>query len=232
MQKGTQLQTASRPNKDQLSKVLYDFYQKPIAQVSSELFFTIGAIIFFAIFAIKPTIITMTDLIKEIEDKRTTSEALTKKVTALSTVQTEYYTLQEQFPALDQVIPTVPNADRFLQILEKVASENRLSITSLQMKEVPQVPIEAETSFSKLQPNSSIVTISISGEYSGIKSFIKTINASQPLMTVDSISFTNSKKSDSTLGLVATINLQIHYYDKKSETKETATQQETEEISL
>ena len=61
-------------------KFLFTFYQKPIAQVSTELFFTIGATIFFAAFAIRPTILTMTDLVKEIQDKREAEEKLNQKV--------------------------------------------------------------------------------------------------------------------------------------------------------
>ena len=227
-----QPKTSSKINKDQLSRVLYDFYQKPIAQVSTELFFTIGAIIFFAIFAIRPTIITMTDLIKEIEDKKKTSEALTKKVTALSTVQTEYYTLQDQFPLLDDIIPSVPNPDRLLQIIEKIASENQISITSMQMKEVP-FPEENDLSFSQKQPTTTALTISITGEYAAIKTFIKTINNSKPLITVDSISFVNSTKNNTTLGLVATIHAEAHYYTASADNKESSNQSEsTDEISL
>jgi hypothetical protein len=56
--------------RQKLIRNLNAFYQKPVAKVSLELFLSVGTIIFFAMFAIRPTLLTMSDLVKEIEDKR------------------------------------------------------------------------------------------------------------------------------------------------------------------
>ncbi len=71
--------------RSQLTTTLLQFYDKPIAKVSLELFFTVAAVIVFALFAIRPTLSTMGKLIKELEDKQALNQKLAQKVAALST---------------------------------------------------------------------------------------------------------------------------------------------------
>ncbi len=91
----------------QLKTTLLKFYKQPVGKVSTELFLSIFTIIFFAVFAIKPTLTTMSDLVKEIEDKQKLNKQMQQKVTALATAQTEYEKFQDQFYLLDQSLPTV-----------------------------------------------------------------------------------------------------------------------------
>jgi hypothetical protein len=70
-------------DRTQLMSALNDFYHKPVAMVSLELFLSIGAVVFFAIFAVRPTLLTMADLIKEIEDKRALDQQLQQKIASL-----------------------------------------------------------------------------------------------------------------------------------------------------
>ena len=73
--------------RQQLTNTLVEFYNQPIAKVSLELFLSIVAVIFFAIFAIRPTLLTMSDLIKELQEKEVLNEKLSQKTAALSSVQ-------------------------------------------------------------------------------------------------------------------------------------------------
>ncbi len=105
-----------------------NFYQRPVAKVSLELFFSIGAVLFFAVFAIRPTLLTMSDLIKELEDKRNLDQQLSQKIAALSTAQASFLGAQNRLVVLDEAIPTSPQFIYSLKLLEKVASDNRLVI--------------------------------------------------------------------------------------------------------
>lgn len=198
---------------DQAKKALMAFYQKPVAQVSTELFFTIGAIIFFALFAIRPTIITMTELVKEIEDKEKLSDGLGKKVTTLSSVSQEYFALQDRLVFVEEVIPEDPNPQRSLKVIEKIASDNSLSITSLQLQEIPQTP-DASVSFSQKEPLTLAVAATIEGEYLSIRKFIDDLVQTRPLITVESIAFTQSLDSEENQRLSANLAITLHYFGK------------------
>jgi Tfp pilus assembly protein PilO len=198
---------------EQAKKFLLTFYEKPIAQVSTELFFTIAATIFFAAFAIRPTIITMTELVKEIEDKRKTVELLKRKVAALSTVQNQYFTLQDRFYLLDETVPTVPAFERTLKIIERVASDLQISITSMQIQTFPVTSME-DIPFSHKKPQLINVTLGVTGSYQQIRSFTDQIGNLRPLLTIDSISVSSGERSESQDFLTATFTIQGYYYGK------------------
>ena len=68
-----------------------------MAKASVELFLSIlrhpCSLLFFSI---RPTLLTMSDLIKEIQDKENLDKQLSQKIASLSTVQPLYLRLQDQ----------------------------------------------------------------------------------------------------------------------------------------
>ncbi|MEO8581487.1 MAG: type 4a pilus biogenesis protein PilO [Patescibacteria group bacterium] len=215
----------------QAKRFLLEFYQKPVAQISTELFFTIAATIFFALFAIRPTIITMTELVKEIDDKKKALELLTRKVAALSTVQNQYFTLQDQFYLFDETIPTNLSFQKILQIIEKTASDLQISITSLQVQRLPISTVD-ELPFSGKKPQLVNLTISITGSYAQIRDFADQLTRQRPLLTIDSVSIANGEKSESLDFLTATITVQAHYYGKEVLKKNAVPTTNTQEPTL
>ncbi len=201
------------PDSKQLKKALGNFYHKPIAQVSTELFLSIAAVVFFALSAIRPTILTMTDLIKEIQDKRKTSEALSKKIAALSTVQTEYFVLQDKLYIFDQTVPSEPHLMHVIKMIEKIASENQVMITSLQSKNITQKP-EKEYDFQQKKAITENIIIGITGEYEQMRNFIQSLTETRPLMTLESVVFSETERRDET-ELKATISVNFHYFGRE-----------------
>lgn len=205
-------------NPKKVSSSLLAFYHKPVAQVSTELFLTIGAVLFFAIFAIRPTILTMTDLIKEIDDKQATSDALSRKVAALSSVQVEYFSLQDQFGVLDEVVPTEPETKRTLKIIEKLASENQIEITAMTLKEVPIKDTTKTIEFRQKQPVTTNVTISTKSSYVNLRKFLETLLSVRPLMTLNNLKISHTDAPYQPDGeqveeaITGSISIQLHYY--------------------
>src|SRR5690606_34207297 len=87
---------------------------------------------------IRPTLVTMSDLIKELEDKRELDQQLGQKIAALSTAQSTYLSAQSRLAVLDEAIPTSPQFITSVKLLEKVASDNKLVISNLNVIEIPE----------------------------------------------------------------------------------------------
>ncbi len=194
----------------ELTKTLLQFYDKPVAKVSLELVFSILTVIFFALFAIRPTLLTMSDLIKEIEDKRALDLKLKQKAASLSSVQGEYAALQDRLIVLDQAIPPTPRFEEALAIIEKVASEQKIAISSIQAKEVPKED-DGGVSFSQKVRVSRPVSVTVVGDYPSIRQFTQALRETQRTMTVDSIVFTLAEERGKRR-LRATITISIHYF--------------------
>jgi len=196
--------------REQITKTLNEFYQKPVAKVSIELFLTIGAIIFFSVFAIRPTLVTMSDLVKEIEDKRQLDQRLTQKIAALSTAQTSYLEVQDRLYLLEQAFPSTPDFIFAIKVIEKIASDRNILIDSLSVSEIPK-EVNPETPFLKLEKKYFPLSMSLTGDYAQIRLFVQDLLAYRRSFITDTIIFATSEERGQKK-LRASITLSVPYF--------------------
>ena len=185
---------------------LQKFYQKPIAKVSTELIITIVAVTFLAVAAIGPTLTTMSQLLKDIEDRKTTDQALTKKIAALSTVSNEVLTLQKDLVLLDGAVPNTPDIDGLLRRIEKIAAEHNVVLSGIQTGSVPREVasgtqmMEQEEQGRQTKPATPtkttvqqntvtvfVFSISVKGLYLDIRDFFQALAAADRYVITDTL---------------------------------------------
>lgn len=198
---------SSEKKKRELISILNSFYANPVARASTELFLTLGLVLFLGVFAIRPTIVTMSDLLKEIETKQKLDKDLTNKIAALQTAQTEYLNIEQSLPLLNSAIPEQPEIIQSAKLVEKIASDTQVVIKSLSISQLPD-DIDPNLPFSlKAKQNLNIIT-SITGDYLSIRNFVETLRNSRKSFLVESIVFAleedrGSKKLNANLTIVA-----------------------------
>jgi Tfp pilus assembly protein PilO len=196
----------------QLTTMLLQFYDKPIAKVSLELFFTVSAVIIFALFAIRPTLQTMGKLIKELDDKRALNQKLAQKVAALSTAQTQYEAVKDRVFVLDQAVPPTPQFEQALLIIEKVASETQLTIVNLQAKEVPKEPDPAtDVPFDQKSRTNRPIVLTVLGDYPTIRQLIEDLQSQRRALIVDTVVFSVVEQRGKKV-LQANITINVPFY--------------------
>jgi len=201
-----------KSRQEQIQNALFDFYKNPVARVSLELVFSILAIIFFAIFAIKPTLQTMSELVKEIEDKRTLDEQLAQKIASLNTAQSQYQKFSSQFYLLDEAIPKTARLVESLKIVERIASENDLVIQGITISSVPNELSVATAE--KAKRETLTLNVDLVGDYVKIRQFIEHLMISRRTMIVDQVNFSlGSSRYQKNLTAIVRINLP--YYINK-----------------
>lgn len=200
----------------QLTDTLLKFYQKPVAKASLELFLSIGAVIFFALFAIRPTLVTISDLIKEIEDKEVLLQQLNQKIAALSSAQSNYARLENRIDVLDVAIPPQPNLVEALKIIEKIASEQDIVITSIGVTQVPD-----ENAVESVLPDEVIrrtvpLQIKVQGAFPAVREYITALANVQRSFEVISIEFSkDTERGENKLQTVITLG--VVYFGPKAE---------------
>jgi len=203
-----------KSKQEQIQNALLDFYRNPVAMVSLELIFSILAVVFFAIFAVKPTLQTMSELIKEIEDKRALDEQLEQKIASLNTAQAQYQQFSSQLYLLDEAIPKTANLVEGLKIVEKIASANDLVIQGISISAVPDELIKAVEGNSKRE----LLTfnIDLTGDYLKIRQFIEDLMDSRRMMLVDQVNFSlGSNRYQKDLNAVVRVNLPYYLSESK-----------------
>jgi len=203
-----------KSKQEQIQSALLDFYKNPVAMVSLELIFSILAVVFFAIFAVKPTLQTMSELIKEIKDKRALDEQLEQNIASLNTAQAQYQQFSSQLYLLDEAIPKTANLVEGLKIVEKIASANDLVIQGISISAVPDELIKAVEGNSKRE----LLTfnVDLTGDYLKIRQFVEDLMDSRRMMLVDQVSFSlGSNRYQKDLNAVVRVNLPYYLSESK-----------------
>jgi Tfp pilus assembly protein PilO len=199
---------------------LNKFYAKPVARVSLGLVLSILTILFFAIVAIKPTLDTMAELIKQIEEKQQIDRKLSLKITALASAQTELATKEAPSAILDKAIPSTPDFNILLSMIEKIGSERGITFNSLLVTTVPKER-SATISATTLTANnieSIPVSLSINGTYSQLFTALQDLQNLQRLVTIDRVEIVPPANSDDT-NLNMTISLRAFALSNTPQTK-------------
>jgi Tfp pilus assembly protein PilO len=163
--------------------------KKPITQVSAALLFTLGAIIFFGVVAIKPTLETISQLNQKIAEQKRILDQAEKKVAALSTAQQQYESVVEYLPVLDEAIPAEYAAKQLIHDLEAVAAQNSLPIQSFKVSDL-EFPIPAGKNDEIRELN---FTLTLEVPYPQAKAMLTQLEHLPRLMTIKSLSMSTNE---------------------------------------
>lgn len=92
---------------------------------------TLFAVAFFGLFAISPTISTITNLRRQYEDYKTIEAELTQKIESLSLLGIAYQDLRPSIELLDNAFPKSPEIPSLLRKVETIASSYNLTVLQL-----------------------------------------------------------------------------------------------------
>lgn len=201
--------------KRDISRTLAHFYKKPVAKVSLEFFLSVITILFFALFAIRPTLVTMSELVKEIEDKKELASQLERKIAALSSAQEEYQRLESEIVMLNQAMPVQPHLLEALKILEKLAAEEDIIIDTIALQEIPEEDPLTNLTYEEIEARDLYLTEKVIGDYPSIKDYVAAIQATRRSFMIEEIDFLVDEQ-DNEQTLKANLVIRIPYFGDKN----------------
>lgn len=165
----------------------------------TEIVLSILTTVFFIIFAIKPTIITITGLLKEIKDKTEVSAKFEEKIQALGMAQNNFQTFQNDFVLIDQALPVKPEITNLVKDVEGSVNQSQAAIKSFQ---VDQVALLQPTTVNGLKEiNFSLM---VNGDYPRCKNLLQTLVNLRRLISIDQIGISTNKEDVNQLDLSIT----------------------------
>lgn len=151
---------------------------------------TLIGVSFFGIFAISPTLSTISQLKKQLEDSRLVNQKLDQKITNLDLLQKQYALLEPDLPVVFSAIPEDPTVPLLLAQLNALAVNSGVSIVSLQSQQVELTkPEETEKAHS-----SFIFALEISGTHDNAMSFLSSLINFERIVTINSFSVTKTEE--------------------------------------
>jgi Tfp pilus assembly protein PilO len=173
------------------------FYQNKKARVYTGIILSMVTIIFFVIFAIKPTLVTITQLFKQRRDQQTVVDTLGKKITSLSQAQNEYLAVESDLPIIDQALPQEPQATLLVKQIETLAHQSNVTIGRLRLSEVSL----ERTGSPKTEKQSLAFSFSAFGDYANLKNFLTSLFNLRRIVLVEGFSFQKGLSENGKLSL-------------------------------
>lgn len=224
---------------------LQQFYDKPVTRVSLELLLSLLTVIFFALFALRPTLNTMSRLVQEIEEKRGVDQELSKKVAALSTAQSEFFTYRDRLSVLETAVFQELSLESALIYLEYLANVSGANLVGLQVRDFPvalppaggQPEARSQGALESLEDKEIGIyatQITFEGNLENIKRFFQAIESIRPLLAVQGFSITVREERNREPVITVNATLFLYGYQPKKATARSAARasQPTEEAAL
>jgi hypothetical protein len=189
-----------------------------------ELILTLAAISFFALFALKPTILTIIELLREIEAKEETVDKMNTKIQNLQQAQTLYIREETRIKLLETAVPDKPAPDLFVRQVEGLATSYPINLLGITIGEVTLLGEEKEKrSKDELQPlpeGSKGITfsISIAGGYQGLVNFLSALEDTRRPVKIDALNIL-SPKLEETQNLILVVTGRTPYLKEDSNTE-------------
>lgn len=158
--------------------------------VLSGLTLSLFAIAFFGLFALKPTLITITGLWREIQEKKELDQRLKGKINDLQQAQQNYAQMSKSLYLLNEAVPSTPTISDLIYQLENAAVKSNLEFSTanfasldFQGNQAAKPPID-----SKAGPGISEVQfdLTVKGNYDDIKKFLLSLEGLRRLLIIDS----------------------------------------------
>lgn len=197
--------------KDFFLDILAIYNSKPNLKAYLELILSLGTIVIFSIYAIKPTVLTIVELNNEIKSKENTVLLLTQKVSNLKIASNLLQKESQNLEIIDNAVPTGANVEQLVKQIEKIALDNSVAIrnfssTNIFLKGNSDKKVESELP----------VSFSITGNYQNLFQFLQTIENLRRPFRIDSFVFNSNITADNEKFIVLTISGNVPYeYEEK-----------------
>lgn len=187
---------------------LGSLYRKKQARTYTGIVLSIFTIAFFGLFAIRPTLVTISGLLKEIEDEKKVSEQMDKKIADLSKAQINYSQIKNDLYLVDQSLPLDSDLASLIKQLESLARINSVTLESVQYS---KVNLSGETE--KGEEQKVAFTLSLYGDYPNLKQFLHSLDNLRRVILIDGFSF-SSKTKDETRTLLLGVTAKAYFLTK------------------
>lgn len=160
---------------------------------------TFGALSFFGIFAINPTLSTIADLQKQISDDQSVDQQLKTKIDNLSSLEQQYTQFGTTLDTIYNAVPQTADAPLLSAQLGALAKKHSLSITNFRIAEVQLATMQKNP-----RVQSFTFTLQATGNYTDMINFSSELATLNRIITVESMEIgRDSQTNNVELTLVA-----------------------------
>lgn len=222
--------------KSKYYNLIPDIKEKKV-QAFYSIILTLIAVSICIYFAINPTVTTIVQLNKQLEDSKAIEQKLSQKISNLQALQQQYNLIQQDLPLLNDAIPETPKVPPFQGQILAITQNTTITLSQLQTSQVdllaksnpkpqteistpqaaPQnLPLSPQTTDPPIQPSATVTpssfsfSLGVEGQYNNLTNFLTTLVNFDRIATIDSLSLkAGASKTDV---WKATVSGKAYYY--------------------
>jgi Tfp pilus assembly protein PilO len=183
-------------NYDKYYKDLVPYFKKEQNQRYLFIILTLGASIFFFLFAINPTLSTIAGLKKQISDAKFVEQRLSEKVDNISRLSLQYEQIQEDIPYIIDAVPQSPQTPTLVGQIQTIGNESSVKITNVEVLPVILTSGNSTTS------SSFAFDITGTSNFENIQNFLNKLINMQRAVSISSIQILRDTTGDNSLNFV------------------------------
>lgn len=178
------------------------YKQKQDLRMFLEVLLSLLTISFFSLLALKPTLLTILQLTRDIKGKEEAITQMDTKITNLETAQSIADQGTNQMVVINSSVFDVPSPPIFAGQIEGLANKNSVNILGMTTDKVLILgkSAKAETSKEKktLPANAKSLNFSFSGQgdYANLVSFLRDLENLRLILKIDTVTYSISKTQD------------------------------------
>lgn len=205
--------------KELFLKLLIVYKKRNDVRMFLEILLSLITITIFSMFALRPTLLTISQLIKDNREKQETINKMEQKIKNITIAQNIYDQNIEKIPLIEQAIPNTPTPENLLRQIEGIAYLDSVTIVGSSVNEVVLIGEEKKkdkkNEIKNLPENVSTITFSInvSGPYLSLYKFLIDMENSRRPFIINSINLNSSKTEQESI-IVMLITGQTPYIKK------------------
>lgn len=191
------------------------FYKKPLVEASSNLIFTLLVVCFFVFFAIRPTLVTVVSLQKELAESKEVDQQLDRKITSLKKAQTIYGQVINDLLLVEAALPEKTEFQSLALRINYLAFQNNLLLNSAGFAGFDLVGTGDNLSPGQSK-DSYAFNLSVSGSFENIKIFLTELENIDRLIKINKVSFSIEKSTAGSTEMKVDIEGEAYWYSRLS----------------
>ncbi len=186
------------------------YRRKPNLKIYLELLLSIVTIGILTLFAIKPTVLTIAELIVKINSQQQTSDQMDTKIKNLGIAQTLFNQEQANIQLLNQAVPTGPDVQTYIRQIEGLLKKQGLTPTTLSVGQVDLLS-QKEATAAATTSSQAAFTITISGAYQQLLNLMQDLENLRRPALLNKLDFTINDANPETKTLTLVLSAQAPF---------------------
>jgi len=205
--------------------VLSVYQRRQDVKIFLELLLSLTTVIFFLVFALKPTVITVINLYKDVKAKEALVALMDQKIDDLQKAYSLLNAQADKIPLIFSSVPQNPSPETLIRQIEGLAGQTSVNLSNVSVEEEALVSQDSAPSANtqnapageeKLSSSGKFIFFStkVSGDYSQISQFLKNLENLRRPISFQSIKISTVQTEGITNNLSTLVSGKAPYLQK------------------